>query len=183
MTPQPDWRSVFALLANEQTAYALAAVILTARTRTALPPDLDKRALPRLARASLITETDTGYVLNVAGLADKLGQQNAGHAQHEGLARFVRGGRIVNYPAGNADRQQLLNWVAHEVLAPGETIDEAMINDRLRPFMDEFALLRRYLIDYRAVERTNDGSSYWLAETTAQESNDNESAPVSPITT
>lgn len=183
MMSQPDWRSVFALLANEQTAYAIAQVILTARTRTALPTDLDKRALPRLAKASLIIETDAGYVLNVAGLDDQLAQHAAGNAQHEGLARFVRGGRIVNYPAGNADRLELLTWVARQVLVPGETVDEATINDRIRPFMDEFALLRRYLIDYGAVERTNDGSRYWIAEGAGQDSKGNQQTPGSRSTT
>ena len=37
------------------------------------------------------------------------------------------------------------------------------MNERLRPFMEEHVLLRRYLVDYGVVVRDPDGTGYQLA--------------------
>ena len=37
---------------------------------------------------------------------------------------------------------------------------EKEVNDLLRPVYDDFVLLRRYLVDYSLLERTNSGSIY-----------------------
>lgn len=61
----------------------------------------------------------------------------------------------------------LLQWVAVRVLAPGETVSEAVLNGRLRVLADDTALLRRYLVDAGLVERRQDGSEYALSEVAA----------------
>ncbi|MFE4114821.1 DUF2087 domain-containing protein [Priestia sp. YIM B13448] len=43
----------------------------------------------------------------------------------------------------------------------GSTYTEKEVNDMLTPFYDDYAVLRRYLIEYGFLERSADGSSYW----------------------
>nr|WP_319637824.1 DUF2087 domain-containing protein [Priestia aryabhattai] len=43
----------------------------------------------------------------------------------------------------------------------GTTYTEKEVNDRLTPFYDDYAVLRRYLIEYGFLERSADGSRYW----------------------
>lgn len=40
--------------------------------------------------------------------------------------------------------------------------NEKEVNDILREIYDDYATLRRYLIIYRFLDRTPDGSSYWV---------------------
>lgn len=80
-----------------------------------------------------------------------------------GVARFLRkDGRIDRYPARQAPRRMLLEWVAGRVLAPGEALDERSFNARLAGFADDHVMLRRYLVDAGLVERAPDGSAYFL---------------------
>jgi hypothetical protein len=80
-----------------------------------------------------------------------------------GVERFLRkDGRIDRYPAKQAPRRMLLEWVAGNVLAPGEALDERSFNLRLAEYADDHVMLRRYLVDAGLVERAPDGSAYFL---------------------
>ncbi|MGO1183144.1 MAG: DUF2087 domain-containing protein [Micrococcaceae bacterium] len=80
----------------------------------------------------------------------------------QGRERFVEGKRILQYPANLEERGELLAWVAGEVFTADEILTEREINDRLRPYSEDVAVLRRYLVDYELVERRSDGSEYAL---------------------
>lgn len=51
-----------------------------------------------------------------------------------------------------------------EQFAPGKTYTEQQVNGILRPIFDDYATLRRYLIEYGFMERTADCNTYWLRE-------------------
>lgn len=82
--------------------------------------------------------------------------------KREGVERFVDGLRIRHYPANLEERRNLLKWVADQAIDPGEVLTENQVNDRLRPFSEDVAVLRRYLIDYQLFERRSDGTEYAL---------------------
>ena len=51
-----------------------------------------------------------------------------------------------------------------EQFEKGKRYSEKEINQILRPIYDDYISLRRYLVMYGFMERTQDGSKYWLAE-------------------
>ena len=50
-----------------------------------------------------------------------------------------------------------------EQFAPGVQYTEKEVNQLIKPIYDDFPLIRRYLISYGFMQRTKDGSSYWLS--------------------
>ena len=165
----PDPRSVVALLANADARRLFALVTLDRHDELGTPTVRESRALARLQAAHLITPTDEFFEVNTAGLLRSL--EAYAEPRRTGIDRFVSNGRIVNYPAADRDRRELLTWVGQQLLADGESISESEINERLKPLMDEHVLLRRYLVDYGVLARDPDGSNYSLAPTNDSSNN------------
>jgi hypothetical protein len=49
-----------------------------------------------------------------------------------------------------------------ELFSPGTKYSEVEINRVLKPVYGDFATIRRYLIEYGFLQRTDDGKEYWL---------------------
>lgn len=80
-----------------------------------------------------------------------------------GPERFLTAdGRIDRYPVRDAERREVLRWVADRALPPGVIWTENEINELLAPFAPagDVAVLRRYLVDAELLERTRSGSQY-----------------------
>ncbi|MBM6622522.1 DUF2087 domain-containing protein [Micrococcaceae bacterium RIT802] len=84
--------------------------------------------------------------------------------RRQGIERFVDGKRIRQYPANLEERGALLSWVARGAFEPNEVLTEHEVNNRLLPYSEDIAVLRRYLVDYQLLERRTDGSEYALVE-------------------
>ncbi len=67
-------------------------------------------------------------------------------------------GSLTSMPVKTAKRRVVLDHVA-QAFAIGQTWPEAEVNDILRPFHPDVAMLRRYLVDEEFLER-RDGR-YW----------------------
>ena len=159
----PHWRRVMAALANHDARTAYAQIVLGAK----LPDVVSDLSGGRRNRA-IDALLDSGLVERAGGneleasrtiFRDLLAQQPKRQAL-TGVARFMRLGRIENYPANRAERRELLAWIASEAIQPGEDLTERQVNERLLSYTDDVALLRRYLIDFGLLERTPSGSSY-----------------------
>jgi hypothetical protein len=74
------------------------------------------------------------------------------------LARFVQDGRLVTMPTRRAKRLVVLDHVAQS-FELGLTYPEAQVNEILAGFHDDYAALRRYLVDEQFLSR--DGGVYW----------------------
>jgi hypothetical protein len=70
----------------------------------------------------------------------------------------VRDGRIVSMPAKHRKRIVVLDYCAQR-FEPGVRYSEADVNDALRRLHDDYAMLRRYLVDYGMLDR--EGGFYW----------------------
>ena len=154
-----DWRAVLALLANTDTRTALAELadtaVLTARTRQA--------ALAKLAAAGLVEPDPHGH-LRVSEDRLRATLRQSAPPPLAGPERFLsRDGRITDYPARTADRNALLELIAARAVAPGESLPERELGERLARFTDDVATLRRYLVDANLLSRLGDGSGYELA--------------------
>ena len=77
------------------------------------------------------------------------------------LRAFVRpDGRLTTIPTRIRKRLVVLNEMA-QAFEIGQTYDETQVNNALRPWHDDVAALRRYLVEEGFLER-RDGQ-YWRA--------------------
>jgi hypothetical protein len=75
------------------------------------------------------------------------------------LRPYVRDGRISVIPAKRAARLLLLDQIA-QAFEPGRRYPELAVNEILKAVYDDYAALRRYLVDEELLSRTPDGT-YW----------------------
>ncbi len=163
--PAADWRRVAAALANADARTVYAQVVLGLQGNdlgAALGVKKRERVLATLVHSGLLSRNERDELIATdAVFRDLLAQQPAIPVA-SGVDRFMKDGRIDRYPANQAERRELLAWIAEQTIAPGENLDEKQLNERLGAFSTDFALLRRYLVDFGLVERTRSGSSYSL---------------------
>jgi hypothetical protein len=169
-----EWRQIVSALADPVRRAVYASVVLgVEREGAAVPVDPGtpgtpgipgipakkrERALAALVRAGLIEAAGDGYVAAESGLRDLLAASAT--PTRAGVDRFVRDGRIEQYPARPADRDALLAWAAGRVVAQDEALSEKEINARLEEMTGDVATLRRYLVDARLISRSADGAKY-----------------------
>jgi hypothetical protein len=158
-----DVRRIAAALAHAETRVAYAKIVLSAESVGASrPPSVarQQRALDALIGSGLIEQTaDNHYEATDAPFRALLAQEGKSEAA-TGVDRFLRGGRIDHFPASASERRALLVWVLDQVVPNGEVLTESELNVRLLAYSDDFALLRRYLVDNELLKRTRSGSSY-----------------------
>ena len=70
--------------------------------------------------------------------------------------------RLKSIPARQKRKYLALKVIAAE-FAFDRTYTEPEVNAVLGGIHEDYSALRRYLIDYRLLQRTRDGSSYWRA--------------------
>jgi hypothetical protein len=75
-------------------------------------------------------------------------------------ALFVRG-RLVAIPRKTARREQLLAHLAQTLFDPESAYTEREVNEALLTVHDDYAALRRYLVEARLLARTRDGDIYY----------------------
>lgn len=150
------WRGIVAALLNPELRAALAEV-----STTPLTDARRARSFERLTELGLVRPDGEGWVFTDAVLRSILDENPPVIAT--GPERFLDAeGRIDRYPLRDADRLELLQWVAQRALPPGVVWTESGVNDLLLPFApgEDVAVLRRYLVDADLLERTRSGSEY-----------------------
>ncbi|SHK50088.1 DUF2087 domain-containing protein [Desulforamulus aeronauticus] len=71
------------------------------------------------------------------------------------------GGPLASFPLKEKKRVAILRVLAAKFTANKKYTEEE-VNTRLKHFYSDYALLRRLLVEYGFMDRTPDGSSYWL---------------------
>ncbi|MDO4241724.1 MAG: DUF2087 domain-containing protein [Microbacteriaceae bacterium] len=156
-----DWRQVIAMFANPETRQIIAKMMLGENFEQAtaeMKANRQANLKGRLERLGLVGENGEFQADLFRNILDQDPVQ-----KKVGIEKFITDdGRISSYPM-NADlRIELLEWVAKQVLQPGEVIAEKEMNQRLLRFHNDFSTLRRYMIDYEIMERTSTGTEYAL---------------------
>lgn len=175
--PAPDWKPILAALGNEaaRTVFAHAALgTLDAQARAALNSREAKALQTWLSLGVLTQVPDDGPVTSAGSVTVDGGLLRATLAAPQvrgeqkaraGVGKFLVGGlgpRIQALPAAPGERRELLLWVRDAALRPGEVLSEPQLNERLRVFHEDVALIRRYLVDHGLLERTPTGTQYAL---------------------
>jgi hypothetical protein len=171
--------AVLASLADEVRLRVLAAVVLGAASdeavasATGLSLRLVRRALERLRSGGLVIGLGDGdlsvpveRLRQSARLAGRMRQTDdakdlgATPEQAAALRGFLVDGRLVSIPAARRKRMVLLDFLAQR-FEPGRVYPEREVNRLLGAVHDDFAALRRYLVDEEFLERR--GGFYWRA--------------------
>jgi hypothetical protein len=80
-------------------------------------------------------------------------------AERRVLAAFVKDGRITSFPAALGKQLVLLKWIAGSI-EPGREYREKEISALLGQYNEDYATLRRELVDWHFMAREN--GRYWL---------------------
>jgi DNA-binding CsgD family transcriptional regulator len=76
---------------------------------------------------------------------------------------FGENGELTGYPVKEKRKIIVLKEIAKN-FAKGKTYSEKEVNRILKRVYEDYATIRRALIEYGFFARTNDGSSYWIKE-------------------
>ena len=147
------------LLGDDERLRVVAAIALGARTvddvanSGDLKPQEVRRALPRLMSAGVVEDQD-GLRVDVAAFREAARDRsprerdlpNATLEQARVLRNFVEEGRLRAVPVRAAQRRVVLEYLA-ERFDDGVEYPEAQVNELLSRFHDDYASLRRFLVD------------------------------------
>jgi hypothetical protein len=173
--PADDASDLVGLIADEPRLRTFAAVVLGARATE----DVSKaaglrvretlRALTRLESGGLVERAKDGWeprldrLRRVALARPTVDPVDYGDVATEiaaVLRAFLPHGRLAQMPAQRTKRRIVLDHIAR-VFEPGVRYAERDVNTLLRVFDDDYATLRRYLVDEGFLARA--GGEYWRA--------------------
>jgi hypothetical protein len=173
----PEPSDILGLLAGEDRLRVAAAIVLGAGdtaeigAATGLTSRAVAKAVARLVAGGLVQgEEGKGYRLRTEVLAGAARQAAAGDRSEPDdfgasdprdaavLRRFLVGGRLVSIPSGHAKRRVVLDHLAG-LFEPGRYYPEAQVNEILGAYNDDYATLRRHLVDEGFLERAD--QVYW----------------------
>ena len=154
------------LLSDEERLRVFAAVALGATTSrdvanaSGLDEDRVRTVLPRLVTAGLI-DPSRGLRLSTGSLAEASRDRPARRRELAGateeqaavLRNFVEDGRLRSIPARIGQRRIVLEYLAGR-FETGRGYAEREVNEVLAAFHEDYASLRRNLVDGRLLERS-----------------------------
>lgn len=76
--------------------------------------------------------------------------------------KYLRNGRLIVIPRKDAVRESLFKMILDASFEKGKKYCEKEVNERLKSYYDDFAYLRRLMIEYSLMERKTDCSEYWI---------------------
>jgi hypothetical protein len=140
-------------------------------TRLDLPVRSVRRHLTRLAAAGVIAPDTDRKTYRLVPRALREAAQEIGPPRDAGLAlgavdqeeeavlrHYFRGGKLREIPAKQSKRRTVLTRLALEFEA-GIRYTERQVNETLKRFHDDYAALRRYLVDEEFL--TREKGQYW----------------------
>ena len=152
-----EWRRVVATLADPARRQVYASILLGSAVD--VPAKKLKKALQALVASGLIRATEDGYAANGDVFTELLAASPV--IARTGVDRFIRDGRIEQYPMKAGDRLEVLEWARDRALPDGSEVSERELGERLAAMTEDVATLRRYLVDAGLVRRDAAGERYW----------------------
>jgi biotin operon repressor len=160
------------LLAEPERLQVVAAVVLGAVTQeqVAEATGLSRRtvatSLSRLIDGGLVLHGPDGYSFDMEELRQaaraagriRTERERDGSPADSVLSRFLKHGRLVSMPATRSKRMAVLDHLAQD-FEPGRYYEEREVNRLLKRYHDDYATLRRYLVDEGFLSR--EGGKYW----------------------
>lgn len=80
----------------------------------------------------------------------------------ESIARYMRDGRFYVLPRKQKNRLEVFQYIYQHLQQYAQEFTEPELNERIKEVYEDFATMRRYLVDYQFLIRDNYGKSYQL---------------------
>jgi hypothetical protein len=87
--------------------------------------------------------------------------QLTGEERLEIVNKYIKNNQLQVIPSKEKYKIVILNFLI-ESFNPEKQYTEREINEVLKSFYPDFAILRRYLVDYKLLERSKDCRLYWV---------------------
>jgi hypothetical protein len=177
VSPTATPEEVLRALADPERLGVAGALALEPSTATELATRLDlpvrsvRRHLARLAAAGVIAPDTDRKTYRLVPQSLREAAQEVGPPREAGLAlgavdeeeeavlrHYFRGGKLREIPAKQSKRRIVLTRLALEFEA-GIRYTERQVNETLKRFHDDYAALRRYLVDEEFL--TREKGQYW----------------------
>ncbi len=79
----------------------------------------------------------------------------------QNINKWIKDNKIQKIPKKEKDKIELFNYIANLTFESNVQYTEKEINEKLKNFYIDYALLRRYMVDYKILSRTRDCKTYW----------------------
>ncbi len=79
----------------------------------------------------------------------------------QNINKWIKDNKIQKIPKKEKDKIELFNYIANLNFEKNVQYTEKEINEKLKNFYIDYALLRRYMVDYKILSRTRDCKTYW----------------------
>ena len=83
--------------------------------------------------------------------------------KEEILGRYFDGRRLIEFPTKQKRKLVVLDRIA-ESFEPGRRYSEKEVSEIIMEHFDDYASIRRYLIEYGFMDREPGGKAYWIKE-------------------
>jgi len=80
----------------------------------------------------------------------------------ETIARYMRDGKFYVLPRKQKNRLEVFQYIYQHLKQHAQEFTEPELNERIKEVYEDFATMRRYLVDYKFLIRDNYGKSYQL---------------------
>ena len=80
----------------------------------------------------------------------------------ETIARYMRDGKFYVLPRKQKNRLEVFQYIYQHLKQYSQEFAEPELNERIKEVYEDFATMRRYLVDYKFLIRDNYGKSYQL---------------------
>ena len=143
---------VIAALAHGESREMYAKVIVQDVPKT--PNYRDRKLLARLEAVRLIEKSEDGLWQATEVFSDYLSLlKSAKNQVTDDVERFLVKGRVHTWPSRAQDKNALLHWILQKSIPASEQFSEREVNERIRRYTDDPALVRRYGVDHGILER------------------------------
>ena len=79
----------------------------------------------------------------------------------QNINKWIKDNKIQKIPKKEKDNIELFNYIANLTFEKNVQYTEKEINEKLKNFYIDYAILRRYMVDYKILSRTRDCKTYW----------------------
>ena len=80
----------------------------------------------------------------------------------ESILRYMRDSKFYVLPRKQKNRLEVFQYIYQHLKQYAQEFTEPELNERIKEVYEDFATMRRYLVDYKYLIRDNYGKSYQL---------------------
>ena len=79
----------------------------------------------------------------------------------QNINKWIKDNKIQKIPKKENNKIELFNYIANLTFEKNVQYTEKEVNEKLKNFYIDYAILRRYMVDYKILSRTRDCKTYW----------------------